>query len=210
MMNKLHIAIAAGALMLSGCASTKFTSDFDQAHDFGTYKTFAWAGESPMTVLGTTRIPPMLEPRIAREVRAELEAKGYRYVETLDQADFGVSFTVGSRNSTEVIKSPETFWVNQTNWRWGRAYYPAYPAAYRRPLTVGAATPVTVTTTEVKAYTEGTLAIDIYDVKTKAPVWHGSGTKTVSTAEAVGRRGNFVSGKIREGVTTVLKDFPPE
>lgn len=204
-MNKLHIAIAAGALTLSGCASTKFTSDFDQAHDFGTYKTFAWAGESPMTVLGTTRVPPMLEPRIAREVRAELEAKGYRYVETLDQADFGVSFTVGSRSSTEVIKSPETFWVNQTNWRWGRAYYPAY----RRPVVVTAA-PVTVISTEVRAYTEGTLAIDIYDVKSKAPVWHGAGTKTVSTSEVAGRRGNIDSGKIREGVAKVLKVFPPE
>jgi Domain of unknown function (DUF4136) len=205
MMNKLHIAIAAGALMLSGCASTKFTSDFDQAHDFGTYKTFAWAGESPMTVLGTTRVPPMLEPRIAREVRAELEAKGYTYVESLEQADFGVSFTVGSRSSTEVIKSPETFWVNQTNWRWGRAYYPAY----RRPVTV-TATPVTVTSTEVRAYTEGTLAIDIYDVKSKAPVWHGAGTKTVSTSEVAGRRGKIDSGKIREGVAKVLKGFPPE
>lgn len=204
-MNKLHIAIAAGALMLSGCASTKFTSDFDQAHDFGTYKTFAWAGESPMTVLGTTRVPPMLEPRIARELRAELEAKGYTYVETLEQADFGVSFTVGSRSSTEVIKSPETFWVNQTNWRWGRAYYPAY----RRPVAV-TATPVTVTSTEVRAYTEGTLAIDIYDVKSKAPVWHGAGTKTVSTSEVAGRRGSIDSGKIREGVAKVLKDFPPE
>ncbi|WP_054118537.1 DUF4136 domain-containing protein [Porphyrobacter sp. AAP60] len=206
MMTKLHLAIAAGALMLSGCATTKFTSDFDQAHDFGTYKTFAWAGESPMTVLGATRVPPMLEPRLAREVRAELEAKGYRYVEALEQADFGVSFTVGSRSTTEVIKSPETFWVNQTNWRWGRAYYPAY----RRPVAVGAITPVTVTTTEVEAYTEGTLAIDIYDVKTKSPVWHGAGTKTVNTSEVVGRRGNLDSAKIREGVTKVLKDFPPE
>lgn len=209
-MNKLHIAIAAVAFMLSGCATTKFTSDYDQANDFRAYKTFAWAGTSPMTVLGTTRVPPMLEPRIAREVRAELEAKGYRYVEKLEQADFGVSFTVGSRNSTEVIKSPETFWVNQTNWRWGRAYYPAYPVAYRRPVTVGAATPVTVTTTEVQAYTEGTLAVDIYDVKSKAPVWHGAGTKTVSTSEAASRRGNVDSGKIRQGVAKILKGFPPE
>lgn len=208
-MTKLHLAVAAGALMLSGCATTKFTSDYDQAHDFGAYKTFAWAGESPMTVLGTTRVPPMLEPRIAREVRAELEAKGYRYVETLEQADFGVSFTVGSRSSTEVIKSPETFWLNQTNWRWGRAYYPAYPAAYRRPVAV-TATPVTVTTTQVTSYTEGTLAIDIYDVKAKAPVWHGAGTKTVSTSELAGRRGPIDSGRIREGVAKVLKDFPPE
>ena len=204
-MNKLHIAVAASVLMLSGCATTKFTSDYDQAHDFGTYKTFAWAGESPMTVLGTTRVPPMLEQRIAREVRTELEAKGYRYVETLEQADFGVSFTVGSRSSTEVIKSPETFWVNQTNWRWGRAYYPAY----RRPVAV-TATPVTVTTTEVKAYTEGTLAIDIYDVQGKAPVWHGSGTKTVSTSEVGARRGKIDSGKIREAVARILKEFPPE
>ena len=209
-MNTFHVGIAACALVLSGCATTKFTSDYDQAQDFGAYQTFAWAGESPMTVLGTTHVPPTLEPRIANEVRGEFEAKGYRYVESLEQADFGVSFTVGSRSSTEVIKSPETFWVNQTNWRWGRTYYPAYPGVYRRPVAVGVATPVTVNTTEVRAYTEGTLAIDIYDVKSKAPVWHGAGTKTVDASQTVGRLGGIDSENIRKGVAKILKDFPPE
>lgn len=209
-MTKLHIAVAACALMLSGCATTNFTSDFDQAHDFATFKTFAWAGESPMTVLGTTRVPPTLEPKIAREVRAELEAKGYRYVETREQANFGVSFTVGSRNSTEVVQSPETFWVNQNNWRWGRAYYPPYPAAYRRPVAVTTTTPVTVTNTDVRAYTEGTLAIDIYDVKSMAPVWHGAGTKTIDKSTSAGRLGSVDPAKIRAGVAKILKEFPPK
>lgn len=40
-MNRLNIALAASALMLTGCTTTKFTSDYDQAHDFGTCKTIA-------------------------------------------------------------------------------------------------------------------------------------------------------------------------
>jgi hypothetical protein len=60
-----------------------------------------------------------------------------------------VSFTVCSRSTTEVSKSPETFWVNQTNWRWGRAHYTAYPAAYSRPVAL-TATPVTGTTTSAR------------------------------------------------------------
>ena len=209
-MYKSMIGVVAVSLALSGCATARFTSDYDATQDFSTYKTFAWAGSSPMTVLGSTRVPPTLEPRIAREVRAELESKGYRFTESLEQADFGVSFTVGRRDSTEIVQSPEYFWVNQTNWRWGRAYYPAYPPAYRRTVGVTTATSVPVTVTEVRAYTEGTLAIDIYDVATKSPVWHGAGNKTVERSGTASRYGTFEPEKIREGVAKILEDFPPQ
>jgi hypothetical protein len=209
-MKQFAITIAAASLALAGCATANFTSDFDRAQDFSTYKTFAWAGDKPMTVLGSSRVPPTLEPKIAREIRAELEAKGYDYTEKLENADFGVSFTVGRRDSTEVVSSPEYFWVNQTNWRWGRTYYPAYSSVYRRPVGVTTATPVAVTSKEVRAYTEGTLAIDIYDVAGKSPVWHGAGTKTVDRAGTPGAAASIGSEKIRSAVAKILEDFPPK
>lgn len=204
------IALVAASLALSGCATANFTSDYDRTQDFGAYKTFAWAGEKPMTVLGTAQVPPLVEARIASEIRAALEAKGFRYTDTLADADFGVSFTVGRRDSTEVVSSPEYFWVNQGNWRWGSAYYPAYPGVYRRPVGVTTAVPVTVTTNDVRAYSEGTLAIDIYDVDGKSPVWHGAGTKTVERTSTPSAVRNASSEKIRSAVEKILKDFPPK
>lgn len=204
------LIIAAASLSLSGCATANFTSDYDRAHDFSAYKTFSWAGEKPMTVLGTAQVPPIIEQRITSEIRAALEAKGYRYTETLADADFGVSFTVGRRDSTEVVSSPEYFWVNQTNWRWGRAYYPAYVGAVRRPVAVTTATPVAVTTNEITAYSEGTLAIDIYDVAGKSPVWHGAGTKTVERSGPASAASSASAEKVRAAVARILEDFPPE
>lgn len=208
-MRKLLIT-AAASLALSGCATAKYTADYDQAHNFSTYRTFAWAGEKPMTVLGSAQVPPIVEERIATEIRAALEAKGYRYTETLEDADFGVSFTVGRRDSTEVVSSPEYFWVNQTNWRWGRTYYPAYPGVVRRPVGVTTATPVAVTTREVQAYSEGTLAIDIYDVAGKSPVWHGAATKTVERTGLSDVASKASTEKVRAAVDRILEDFPPE
>jgi hypothetical protein len=196
------LILAAASLALSGCATAKFTADYDQTHNFGAYKTYAWAGEKPMTVLGRAEVPPIIEQRIAAEIRASLEAKGYRYTENLADADFGVSFTVGRRDSTEVVSSPEYFWVNQTNWRWGRVYYPAYPGVVRRP--------VAVTTTEVKAYSEGTLAIDIYDVAGKSPVWHGAATKTVERSGSAPAARKASTEKVRAAVDRILEDFPPK
>lgn len=198
---KKFLILAAASLALSGCATANFSADYDQTHNFSTYKTFAWAGEKPMTVLGQAQVPPNIEQRIANEIRASLEAKGYRFTETLADADFGVSFTVGRRDSTEVVSSPDYFWVNQTNWRWGRAYYPAYPRVISRP--------VSVTTKELKAYSEGTLAIDIYDVAGKAPVWHGSATKTVERTGPATATSKARAEKVRAAVDRILKDFPP-
>jgi hypothetical protein len=209
-MKQSVIAIAAASLALAGCATTNFSADYDQAHDFSAYKSFAWAGEKPMTVLGSAQVPPVVEQRIASEVRSALEAKGYRYTEQLADADFGVSFTVGRRDATKVISSPEYFWVNQTNWRWGRAYYPAYTGVYRRPVGVTAANSVAVTTKEVKAYSEGTLAIDIYDVASKSPVWHGAGTRTVERTGRPSAAAKATTEKVRSAVTRILEDFPPK
>ncbi|MEO0700253.1 MAG: DUF4136 domain-containing protein, partial [Pseudomonadota bacterium] len=92
------------------------------------------------------------------------------------------------------------------NWRWGRAYYPAYPRA-----TTGVVGGREVT--EVSTYTQGTLAIDIFDVERKAPVYHGAGEKTLSKNS---RRGGGVVNPlemqetIEDAVTKILEDFPPE
>lgn len=203
---------SAVSLSLAACSTTaSFTSDFDDQQDFASYKTFAWADESPMTIYGKKRIPPTVEPKIARAIKAELEAKGFRYVADRANADFAVSFSVGTRTETDVVQSPTYFYSNATNWRWGTPYYPAAARAYPRaayPARVTTATPVTVNS--VESYTEGTLAIDIFDVDRKSPVWHGAGVKTLNQSDMKSNPGALDPQKIREGVAKILKGFPPQ
>ncbi|MEE4317563.1 DUF4136 domain-containing protein [Erythrobacter dokdonensis] len=190
---KLALAAAVLALSLSACSTTgRIVTDFDREQNFAAYQTFAWADESPMAVFGGRIIPPTIEPRVARAIKAALEAKGYRYLDDVAKADFAVSFTIGTRDGTDIVETPDYFWANRTNWRWGLGYYPMLLA------------PVPMTRTEVREYTEGTLAIDIYDVQRRAPVWHGAATKTLSRAQLRGEPGD-----VEGAVNTILTGFPP-
>ncbi|MDJ0979764.1 MAG: DUF4136 domain-containing protein [Erythrobacter sp.] len=200
MIKPIVLALVA-SLALAACASTaSFSSDFDAEQDFSAYKTFSWAGDSPMTVFGEALIPPTAEPKIARAIQGELEAKGYRYVADRAEADFAVSFTVGTRSEERVTQVPTRFYGNAANWRWGRPYYPGlYPALYPQPATVS----------EVRVYNKGTLAIDIFDVERRSPVWHGAGVKTLSGSQ-LDRVTLPEPEVLRAGVASILEDFPPQ
>jgi hypothetical protein len=188
----LALAAATMALGLSACSTTgRIVSDFDREQNFAAYQTFSWADDNPMTVIGARVIPATLQPRVAKAIRTQLEAKGYRYVEDVTKADFAVAFTIGTRDGTTVVESPDLFWANRPNWRWGVGYYPTL-------------FPTTVMRTEVREYTEGTLAIDIYDVSRRSPVWHGAATSQLTRKQLKGEPGD-----IEGGVTRILTGFPP-
>jgi hypothetical protein len=189
----LALAAATMTLGLAACSTTgRIVTDFDREQNFTTYQTFSWADDNPMTVVGARVIPKTLEPRFARAIRAQLEAKGYRYVEDVTKADFAVSFTIGTRDGTDIVESPDLFWTNRPNWRWGLGYYPMLMP------------PMPMTRTEVREYTEGTLAIDIYDVQRRSPVWHGAVTRQLTRKQLRGEPGD-----IEGGVTRILAGFPP-
>ena len=84
--------------LITGCASTFEASyDHDPASDFANYQSFAWISKNPMKVgKGVNVANPLLEPRIMSALEKSLVAKGYEYVIEPKNADFVVSFTVGS------------------------------------------------------------------------------------------------------------------
>lgn len=191
-MRKLLIPLAVASLALTGCTSTgRISTDFDKSQSFAQYQTFAWAGERPMIVLGNRLVPPRVQVEVADAIKEDLTAKGYRYTQNLQEADFAVSFTIGTRDGLDVIEVPDYFWQSRARWAWGGAYWPqVHSAPMMRP--------------QVREYTEGTLAIDIYDVERRAPVWHGVGTRNLSRAELQGR-----SNQATDAVRAILGGFPP-
>jgi hypothetical protein len=170
-------------LLSSGCATTmEALSDYDHSQDFSHYKTYAWMEDDP--VMGarsaSSGSSPLNSSRTVKAIQAELERKGYRKVEDRAAADFVVTYTIGARDRLDVESYPVPYrgpWL----WDWyaGRE-------------------------TSVRTYTEGVIAVDIFDAAKKSPVWHGWASKPI-TAEDV----RHAAEEIPRAVRRILQRFPP-
>lgn len=188
--NGLWSAIA--MLFVSGCATGfKATHDYDSSHDFSNYQTFAWMSRNPMIIgEGVTAPNPLLEPRIMTALERALTAKGYKLVNEPTSADFVLSFTIGARDKIRVDSYP-TMSVGYragypSHWGWGSAYY------------------CCATDTQVRQYTKGILAVDVFDAAEKRPVWHGAASKTITETD----REN-IEQTVQAAVDAVIAGFPP-
>jgi len=185
------LGMIAFVALLSACASTFEASyDHDSSNNFSNYQTFAWISKNPMKVGQAATVPnPLLEPRIMSALEKALVAKGYKWVGDAASADFVLSFTVGSRDEIKVDSYPSMSMGYGTGYpgRWGGAYYG-----------------VSTTETSVRQYTKGMLAVDIFDVKDRRPVWHGVATKTINESD----RDN-IEATVQAAVDAIIAGFPP-
>ncbi len=179
--------------LVASCAPAIQTQyDYNPAANFAAFKTFAWAGEHPMSVaMGTDQsLSPFWEPMIMRAIERNLAAKGFRQVPNHENADLAVAFTIGARDKIDVRTTPVTY----------RGYYGRGPYGHGSGWGVSHGTQTTV-----KNYTEGALSIDIFDTRSKEPVWYGIGTrKMYGTPKQEGRE-----QRVNEGVDLIMATFPP-
>lgn len=180
-----RIVILATALLALGACATGFDvmTDHDPAQDFSNYETFSWISNTPLIRVTNQPVNPMLETRLMAITEETLRGKGYRYVRNPGQADFVISFTVGARDKIRVTTYPAGY--GYRGYGWGGGYWGA-------------------TQVDARQYTEGMLAIDVFDVGKKTPVWHGAGTKSITRSD----RDNL-DETIRSAVGAILADFPP-
>jgi len=165
-----------------GCAWVQARSDFDPNARFDNYRSFAWLSEEPGTLpsgAGTDDVDPLLMRRIHESIESHLEAQGYRKLDDLAAADFAVSFSVVSREKIQIQSSPT---LGGGYYRYGGWYAGASVSAI--------------------SYTEGTLAIDIFDGRSHLAVWHGWASKRVN--ETTDR-----AALVDEVVSAILAKFPP-
>jgi hypothetical protein len=189
-----RFAAVVAIALLGGCATGfEATYDHDPAIDFTAYKTFAWVSAHPMKVGAVARIPhPLLESQIMVTVESALGARGYKLVSAVESADFALSFTIGSRAEIKADSYPSMSagYVGggyPGRWgAWGGSYY-----GYG-------------TDTSVRQYTEGMLAIDMFDVEDRRPVWHGVASKNISESD---RKDSGAT--VQAAVDAILVGFPP-
>lgn len=177
----IALACLIGGVAVS-CTTSRVHSDFDPQADFSNYSTFSWISDAPLirpAGQDDIYVSPLDLQRIRSAIRSELTAKGYQYLDDNRNVDFVVSFTVGSRDKIDVDSYPMPY---RGSWRW-----PYYGDTLR-----------------VHSYTEGILAIDIFDGELRRPVWHGLARKRISGSnpEKTGRL-------IQNEIAGILSEFPP-
>lgn len=192
-MRSAKIFIALCVLLLAGACATvpQVFTDFDSSNSFNGYKTFAWAHTPPLVVAGSFPVPEAVQQKATSAIKAQLEAKGFKYVESVDKANFLVVYTLGARDDIQVFQKGASIYNNKENWLWGKKYHSSYfdmvlDEEFR------------------EQYTKGVIAIDIFDAKSQAPVWHAKASKSLSETEL-----NSNGGDVEKAVAAVLRDFPP-
>ena len=171
--------------LLAGCAGTlPVRTDYDKQAEFSSFHTYAWISDDPMIIAagGSPEISPLTRQRIMTAINSELQAKGYRMAANRDQADFVVAFTVGTRDRIDLNAYPLTY---RGSWYWRHTFW---DYDFR-----------------TQTYQEGMLSIDIFDQRTRKPVWHGYTHKRISGSD----RDN-PAPVIQKAVAAILEKFPPQ
>jgi hypothetical protein len=178
-----RLGTAVCAVVLASCASIRAGSDYDSAADFSKFRTYAWVAESPLirAESGRVEVSALNVRRIREAIERELAAKRFELVPAPDAADFGVSFTVGARDMITVDDYPPYY---RGDWHWGYPYY---------------------SSVDIAMYTEGMLAIDVFDNETREPVWHGWARKTILQSDI-----RNPEATIEAAVAAILEGFPPQ
>ncbi|GAA6172738.1 DUF4136 domain-containing protein [Colwellia sp. KU-HH00111] len=189
MTNLKKIFVTALVIAVAGCVTTykaKVNFDKNSKIDTSTYKTFAWL--TPGKIIAPAEdINPVMKVRVDDEIEQAFVAKGYQLVGDAEKADFAISYSVGNRDKIKVSNFPSSY---NSYFGWGRGYYGGMFGAHIN------------TDTHVRQYTEGKLAIDVYDVKTHQPAWHGWAIKRLSTSDK-----EAPSSMIKDVVDEVVAQF---
>ena len=164
-------------LAVAACSTTHVSSDYDHGAQFSSFHSFTMIARAHATAKN-----PLAVQRTYDAIKAELTRKGFAYAEDAAQADFAVDFTIGAADRLDVHSTPAGAyggpWLS-AGW-WGN-------------------------NVDVRQYQEGTLSIDVFDMRARRAIWHGTGKKELSPSDL-----EHTQTLIGEAVAAVLADFPPK
>ena len=148
--------------------------DYDRSANFAAYHTFA------LLQRAHPGIPdPLVATHVAEDIAQELQRRGYTPAADPESADLIVDFTVGAQDRIAIN---------------------SYPTTYGGPI-FGSALWSNI---DLYQYREGTLGIDVFDTRTRRPVWHGSAQQELSRKDL-----EQPAESIARAVSSVLARFPP-
>jgi hypothetical protein len=189
-MNYLKLlTISCLVIFLSACANNKATVNFDinSQIDTSNYKTFAWLNDDKI-LTPTVDFNPVMKARIDSAIEGAFISKGYQLISVPEDADFTISYSVGNREKIKVHSYPATY---SGSFMWGGRYHSGRQYDMMMSDSI-----------KVTQYEEGKIAIDIYDVSSHQPVWHGWAVKRLTEEDK-----KNLSDTIQKLVNEVLAQF---
>jgi hypothetical protein len=179
-MYKSIIVLGISLLLLwfVGCSSISVTQDYDTSINCSDYKPYEWGtAKNPNDVPQKNQL--VLE-RVYKAIDNTLGSKGFTKVTS--NPDFVVHPHAGTQEKTDV-----------QNWGYGYGgWWGAGPYGGRN--------------IDVTQYTEGTLYIDMVDMKKNQLIWRGVGTGILGDPSTPDES----TKNVNNAVAQVLKNFPPQ
>ena len=177
------LMLALAVLLVAACATgPRVRTDYDPGADFSRYQT--WGFYSPIA-MEESGYSSWISDRIKDNVRREMSARGYRYVE--GNPDLKVNFQGIVQEKTDVWSTPRTDFQYFYSYR-RRAYF-AVPFWYDE--------------TQVSQYTEGTLTVDLVDAARNRMVWTGA-----AIGRVVRRTPQEKMAEVDQAITAIYAQFP--
>ncbi|GEQ85522.1 hypothetical protein ULMS_10300 [Patiriisocius marinistellae] len=167
-------------LVFASCSSVRVVSDYDKDANFNNYNSFAFYKPG----IDKAAISDLDKKRILRAIETQLVAKGKTKSNTPDML---VSIFTKENERVDVYNS--NFGWGYGAWGWG----PGYGWGGNWGNTVSRST-------------EGTLYIDLIDVKTNELVWQGIGRSSLYRGSDISKK----EEKINTIVSEILMEYPPE
>ena len=174
--------LAALLCIVPNAFAHKIRVDFDHGANFGSYKTFCLqrgpeAG-SPLPAFPN----PIVMNRVGALIEEALAAKGLK--SNTGNQDLRVLYRINVAEQPTYVTYSDGW---GPGWVWG--YSPAWPVAY--------------STTSVQMEYQGTLVVDIVDVKRNKLVFEGTSTQMVSSRPEKNNK------KLAKAVCEVFAKYPP-
>ena len=184
----LAVAVFGG---LEGCTSLRVTSDVNRAVVGSVQcRTFGWAGtfrgDSPMR---NGIANPVNEARLRGAIQAQLATLGVQPAAGGAAPDCLVGYGIGARTQIEG--------AYPVGWGWGFGY--GYGYGWRGGGFYGGY----AGWDEPYIYREGIVAVDLYDAKSKQPIWHASVNQSLH-----GAVGAEAEQKIDKAVAVLFTKYP--
>ena len=176
------------ALVLAGCGSgISVTSDWDPGVDFSAFNTFVVLDEAT----GGQGLDQLTQNRIKTSIANTMQAKGWRQVNSPDEADAAVGWQL----TTEQRSSFQTVSTGWNNYGWGRGGWYG-----------GMGMGMSSSRTTERRYEVGSLAIAVFDIEREQMIFTATGSKELSSGQ---RSPEESQKRIDEAVAKILEEFPP-
>ena len=161
---------------LAACSTLSVYTDHSPAAQFASYRTYSWRTTPE-------QVSPLMAQRIVDAVDAQLRAKGWTEVAT--DGDVALAANVATHQEYDLdhfYGGP--YW---SDWGWGPGWgaFGGYSSS------------------RVRSYTVGTLAVDMFDNRTRQAIWRGTAENTIKKDPIK------ATADIQMAVAEMFARFPP-